>query len=79
MTVDEIVRTWRDPEYLETLPESTRIRIPRSPAGSVAVLDREIGPSRVDPLAINTCTSMCGDTCPTDCNYTCGTSHTCCC
>jgi mersacidin/lichenicidin family type 2 lantibiotic len=77
MTVDEIVRAWRDPDYLETLDPDAKSRVPVNPAGTVAVLDREIAPARVQPWAVATCD--CGDTCPPDCNVSCFTAGSCCC
>lgn len=82
MTVDEIVRAWRDPAYLETLTPGERDRIPESPVTSVAVLDRETAPTRVEPWAVSTCDQACGDTCPYPfghCNNTCTTNANCCC
>lgn len=84
MTVDEIVRAWRDPDYVETLDPEAAARIPENPAGSVAVLDREIGPTRVPPSVegLVTCEEPCGDTCPPplgNCNNTCFSGGQCCC
>jgi len=79
MTVDEILRAWRDPDYFATLGPEARSRVPENPAGSVAVLDREIGPTRVQPLALFTCTDNCGDTCPPPCANTCFSTGGCCC
>jgi mersacidin/lichenicidin family type 2 lantibiotic len=79
MTVDEIIRAWRDPDYVETLSPEAKTRIPENPAGSIAVLDREVAPARVQPRAEFTCTQDCGDTCPPPCAFTCWTNGTCCC
>jgi|SwirhisoilCB2_FD_contig_31_27248322_length_693_multi_28_in_0_out_0_2 hypothetical protein len=85
MTVDELVRSWRDLDFVETPDSLKRSHLPRSPLESIAVLDRELGPGRVDPRAETTCTA--GDGCPPDtcpepigmCPNTCESGSRCCC
>lgn len=79
MTVDEIVRAWRDPDFAEALSAEARKRLPENPAGTVAVLDRELAPSRTQGLGDPTCVEACGDTCPPGCNFSCETDGMCCC
>lgn len=85
MSVEEIIRSWRDLDYVETLEPEAKSRIPENPAGSVALLDREVGPRQVPPWVegLMTCEEpACGDTCPPpggSCLNTCFTSSTCCC
>lgn len=81
MTVDELVRAWRETDLEEALDLGDKVDAIESPLTSVALLDREAAPTRLDPWA-GTCDSSCGDTCPppySHCNNTCTTSSNCCC
>jgi hypothetical protein len=80
MTVDQLVREWRGTR-LDALDPGDDLAAPEAPLTSVAVLDRELAPTRLDPWA-GTCDSSCGDTCPppfSGCNNTCSTVSNCCC
>jgi len=80
MTVEEIVRTWRD-DKVDSETSRGLDDIPESPITSVAVLDCETAPTRLQPYA-GTCDDSCGDTCPIPygpCNHTCFSAAECCC
>lgn len=82
MTVDEIVRAWRDADAHRTLAPDARAAILNSPLQTMTTLDRELGPGRIDWRAESTCTAGCGDTCPEPsgtCAYTCQSGSLCCC
>lgn len=84
MTVDELVRSWREAD-VETVDRPVRSRELHGVIESIAVLDRQLGPGRVDPRAETTCTA--GDGCPSDtcpepigmCPNTCESGTRCCC
>lgn len=80
MTVDQLVRDWRETDHV-TLDLGDPIGDSGSPLTTIAVLDRNLAPTRLDPWA-GTCDSSCGDTCPppfSGCNKSCTTVSNCCC
>jgi mersacidin/lichenicidin family type 2 lantibiotic len=43
MTANEIVRAWKDEEYLSSLNASDRAGLPADPAGAIEISDRDLG------------------------------------
>ena len=42
MSLQEIIRAWKDPEYRATLSEKQRSQLPKHPAGSVEIFEQEL-------------------------------------
>ena len=43
MSIQEIIKAWRDAEYREELSQSERANLPESPAGLLELDDLELG------------------------------------
>jgi len=43
MSPDEIIRAWKDEEYLAMLSASERATLPEDPAGAIELSDRDLG------------------------------------
>ncbi|MGB9181439.1 MAG: mersacidin/lichenicidin family type 2 lantibiotic [Pyrinomonadaceae bacterium] len=43
MSPDEIIRAWKDEEYLSTLSVTDRAMLPEDPAGAIELSDRDLG------------------------------------
>jgi mersacidin/lichenicidin family type 2 lantibiotic len=75
MSIDQILRAWRDHDYWLSLSESERARVPDNPAGLVELMDIELdhvsGALHQDTHEYLTCqgaSCTCGDTCWGTCN-----------
>ena len=42
MSLQEIIRAWKDPEYRATLSEKQRDQLPKHPAGSIELSEQEL-------------------------------------
>jgi mersacidin/lichenicidin family type 2 lantibiotic len=42
MTTNDIVRSWKDEEFRDSLPEDERALLPESPAGLIELSDEEL-------------------------------------
>ena len=42
MSLQELIRAWKDPEYRATLSEKQRARLPKHPAGSIELSEQEL-------------------------------------
>jgi len=39
----DIIRAWKDEDYLDSLSEEQRVQLPENPAGMVELLDEDMG------------------------------------
>ena len=42
MSLQEIIRAWKDPEYRATLSEKQRDQLPKHPAGIIEISEQEL-------------------------------------
>ncbi len=60
MSIDKIIRAWKDTDYRESLSEAERARLPEHPAGLVELDDADLG------VAGGVLTLACTTICTTD-------------
>ena len=70
MTIEQIIRAWKDPIYRASLSDAERAQLPEHPAGTIELTDAQLadvaGAARGDGLSI-ACTYTCFCTRPILC------------
>ena len=68
MSIEKVIRAWKDADYRESLSEAERALLPQHPAGLVNLADSDLDAAAGGLRTISYCEFSCSETFPIECS-----------